>query len=338
MEKHSNITNKKSNKSNKSKEKNGVFEKNTNNINKKSDFLDKKNSSIDTNSVELSKEKELSENLPLEKNRNRASSEKYSKLKQKLYKIIFESDTVGGKLFDILLIVAIIISVIVAFFDSFDDASPILYFFEWFFTTLFTIEYFARVWIVKKPSKYIFSFFGIIDFLSILPAYLSIFITGTHYLIVVRVLRILRVFRIFKLARYLQEANIIVKALKHSFPKIVVFMTAVASLIVVMGSIMYIVEGPENGFTSITKSIYWAIVTITTVGYGDIAPKTPIGQAISSLVMIVGYSIIAIPTGIVSAEFIQSSIQKQTNKVCRSCSKEGHDIDAEYCKYCGYKL
>jgi voltage-gated potassium channel len=260
----------------------------------------------------------------------------------KIYEVIFEADTPSGKLFDVLLIVAILLSVTVVFLESIEvlknDYGRIFYALEWGFTILFTIEYFLRIISVNKPLRYIFSFYGIIDFLSIAPTYLSLIIVGSQYLLAIRILRLLRVFRVFKLTHLLTQSNILVGALKASRAKIAVFLFAVLTSVVVIGAIIYVVEGPENGFTSIPVSMYWAIVTLTTVGYGDISPQTPLGQFIASIVMILGYAIIAVPTGIVSVEIASAAKKQVTTQVCPNCLAEGHDKDATHCKYCGSKL
>ena len=259
-----------------------------------------------------------------------------------MHEIIFEADTFWGKFFDVTLLVLIVLSILVVMLDSVpaihDNQTILLRRAEWVFTILFSIEYIARLISVGRPLKYVTSFMGIVDLLSILPTYLSIFITGTHSLIVIRSIRLLRIFRIFKLARYISESQSLIKAMKASWPKIAVFLTTVITLVIIMGTIMYLVEGGENGFTSIPISIYWAIVTMTRVGYGDIAPQTVTGQFIASLIMIMGYGIIAVPTGIVSAEFVHSRKIKNSGRNCPQCSREGHESDAVYCKYCGAKL
>ncbi len=260
----------------------------------------------------------------------------------KIYEVIFEADTPSGKLFDVLLIVAILLSVTVVFLESIEvlknEYGQIFYALEWGFTILFTVEYLLRIICVNKPLKYIFSFYGIIDFLSIAPTYLSLIIVGSQYLLAIRILRLLRVFRVFKLTNLLTQSNILVGALKASRAKIAVFLFAVLTSVVVIGAIIYVVEGPENGFTSIPVSMYWAIVTLTTVGYGDISPQTPLGQFIASIVMILGYAIIAVPTGIVSVEIASAAKKQVTTQVCPNCLSEGHDKDATHCKYCGSKL
>lgn len=262
-------------------------------------------------------------------------------MREKLHTIIFEADTRAGKLFDIILLWAILISIVVVMLESVVSISEAynteIKFIEWSFTVLFSIEYIARIIAVKKPLKYIFSFYGIIDLLSILPTFIGLFVSGTHSLSVIRSIRLLRIFRILKLARYVNAAQVLKTALIASKDKITVFLFAIISLAIILGTLMYIIETPESGFTSIPRSIYWAIVTLTTVGYGDISPVTVLGQTIASIVMIMGYSILAVPTGIVGVELakLESRISSQS---CPDCSKEGHDLDAEYCKYCGGKL
>ena len=262
--------------------------------------------------------------------------------RNKTYEVIFEADTPSGKLFDVLLIIAILLSVTVVFLESIEELKnnygQIFYALEWGFTILFTVEYLLRIISVNKPFRYIFSFYGIIDFLSIAPTYLSLVIVGSQYLLAIRILRLLRVFRVFKLTHLLTQSNILVEALKASRAKIAVFLFAVLTSVVVIGAIIYVVEGPENGFTSIPVSMYWAIVTLTTVGYGDISPQTPLGQFIASIVMIMGYAIIAVPTGIVSVEIASAARKQITTQVCPNCLSEGHDKDAVHCKYCGLKL
>ena len=264
-----------------------------------------------------------------------------NELKEKIHEIIFEADTPVGKTFDITLLVIISASILAVMLESVDflEARFNLGFFilEWVFTIFFTIEYGLRLYCVYRPWKYATSFFGIIDLLAIIPTYLSLIFVGTHYFLVIRALRLLRIFRIFKLGHFMKEGNVIIQALKESRAKITVFMTFVLLLVVLIGSLMYLVEGGSNDlFSSIPRSIYWAIVTLTTVGYGDITPHTDLGQFLSAIVMIMGYAIIAVPTGIVSAELIkgESKIQHNT-QACRFCGQEGHDDDAKYCKYCG---
>lgn len=267
---------------------------------------------------------------------------KWNHFRYRMHEIIFEADTPAGKFFDVALLWAILLSLITVMLESVESIDQkygqILHMIEWGFTILFTIEYIARVVSINRPLKYIFSFMGLIDLMAILPSYLDIFFAGSHYLVTIRTLRLLRVFRIFKLARYLGEANVLMSALRASKPKITVFVVAVLSIVTVTGTLMYQIEGAENGFTSIPKSIYWAIVTLTTVGYGDIAPKTILGQFFASALMVTGYAIIAIPTGIVTAELTAKVKQKITTESCPECSLEGHDADADYCKYCGALL
>lgn len=263
-----------------------------------------------------------------------------NELRLRLHEVIFEADTPAGKLFDIVLILSILISVAVVMLDSVASLQAEygvwFYLAEWLFTLLFTIEYLLRLSCIGRPLKYATSFFGVVDLLSILPTYLSLFLPGGKYLLVIRILRLLRVFRVLKLVQYVGEANYLWRALKASRRKVVVFLLSVFLLMVIFGSVMYIVEGPEHGFTSIPRSIYWAIVTMTTVGYGDISPETDLGQAIASLVMILGYGIIAIPTGIVTAELAYT--QQVSTQSCPECSAEGHAPDASHCRYCGAKL
>lgn len=261
--------------------------------------------------------------------------------KLKLHEIIFEADTRSGKWFDILLLFAILLSVATVMLESVDSISSVygeeLRIAEWVFTILFTLEYVARLISIGKPLKYIFSFYGIIDFISIIPTYLGVVITGSQSLAIIRSIRLLRVFRILKLAQFMGEATILIKALKASRAKIVVFLFALLSLTFILGTVMYLIETPESGFTSIPRSIYWAIVTLTTVGYGDIAPQTVLGQTLASVIMIIGYAIIAVPTGIVGAELAKTK-SKTNTQACPNCSLEGHDDNAKYCKFCGDPL
>lgn len=262
-------------------------------------------------------------------------------LKEKLYIIIFESDTKAGKAFDVALLWAILISVVVVMLESVDiiniEHGTMLRAIEWTFTGIFTVEYLLRIYSSHHTAKYIRSFLGVIDFIAIVPSYLSLIIAGSQYLLVLRTVRLLRVFRIFKLSRYLGEASILVKAMKASRYKITVFLGTVLSIVIIMGTLMYLVEGPENGFTSIPKSVYWAVVTLTTVGYGDIAPQTIFGQLISSMIMIIGYGIIAVPTGIVTVELNNISRFKK-NRVCSFCGNNSNESDASFCKICGKSL
>ncbi len=270
-----------------------------------------------------------------------------SPFRKKLFIIIFESDTPAGKLFDLALIITIALSVLVVMLDSVKAIREVysewLRIAEWFFTLLFTVEYVLRLYCVDRPGRYARSFFGLIDLLAILPTYFSFIMPETIYMMVIRVLRILRVFRILKLGAYLGEADILMRSLAASRKKIEVFLFAVLMLVIIFGSLMYLVEGEENGFTSIPRSVYWAIVTLTTVGYGDIAPRTAIGQAIAAVIMICGYGIIAVPTGIVSAEMFRAGRDKRPmrNMVrakCTVCGLELHQEDARFCRRCGAKL
>jgi len=260
----------------------------------------------------------------------------------KLHEIIFEADTTSGKWFDIILIISIILSVIAILLDSImainQKYGQQLFVIEWFFTILFTIEYILRLTCVRRPIRYTTSFFGVIDLLAILPTYISLILPGGQYLIVIRILRVLRIFRVLKLVKYLSEARILMHALRESRRKVTVFLFTVFTLVVIFGSLMYLIEGGTNGFTSIPRSIYWAIVTLTTVGYGDISPQTVLGQMIASAVMIFGYAIIAVPTGIVTVELSKAQTKKVSTQACPDCSAEGHDPDAKFCKICGEKL
>lgn len=264
-------------------------------------------------------------------------------LKQKLYNIIFKTDTPAGKWFDIILIISILSSLTVGMLDSVSSINKtwgnLLYQLEWFFTLLFTLEYGLRLYAAPKPFHYARSFYGLIDIMAILPTYFSVIFPGLYHLSAIRVLRVLRVFRILKLIHYLHEYTFLIESLRASRRKITVFISSVITLVIILGSIMYIIESAESGFTSIPKSIYWAIVTMTTVGYGDISPTTPFGQFVAGVVMILGYSILAVPAGLVTSEFIQqANTTKLLGKVCPICEKKGHDSDAIYCKYCAGKL
>lgn len=263
--------------------------------------------------------------------------------KKNLYRVIFESNTPAGKSFDIALIITIILSIIVVMLDSVSYYNTlygnIFYILEWIFTILFTTEYILRIVSVKNPIKYITSFYGIIDLLSIIPTFISILIPGTQYLMFIRTLRLLRLFRVLKMVKYIEGSSVILRALRVSAPKIIVFLFTIFSLTVIAGAVMYIIEGPENGFTNIPESMYWAIVTITTVGYGDISPQTSIGKMIASFMMIFAYGILAVPTGIVTYEIAQTSSKEKLNtETCKNCTHENHDPDADFCKKCGEKL
>lgn len=263
--------------------------------------------------------------------------------KEKAYIIIFRSDTFAGRLFDIILLALILLSVALVLLESIqlvnEKVGPFLRIAEWIITIAFTIEYVLRILVSRKPWSYIFSFYGVIDLLAILPTYMSVVATDAHKLIIIRALRLLRVFRILKLNRYTEQGVFILRALRASWPKISVFLFAILMIVLIMGTLMYLVEGPEHGFVSIPVSIYWAIVTLTTVGYGDLTPVTAIGKFISSLVMIIGYSIIAVPTGIVSAELSGMTGRSfYRNNPCQRCKTTGHAADAVYCRKCGTML
>ncbi len=269
----------------------------------------------------------------------------HSPLRRRLFIIIFGTSTYFGRLFDIVLLVLIGVSVLAVMLESVSyiqaTYGSILRVIEWVVTIFFTIEYLARVWVVKKPAKYILSWLGIIDLLSILPTYLSFIFVGSQGLAIIRDLRLLRVFRILKLMRFVSEAQVLGKALVTSRHKITVFFFFLLILVFILGSIMYLVEGGKGGFNSIPLSIYWAIVTLTTVGFGDITPTTVLGQMIASIIMLLGYSIIAIPTGIVGAEIykgVAKESENDPNRLCASCGAEGHRLDADYCRKCGEKL
>ncbi|KAA1247055.1 ion transporter [Aquimarina sp. RZ0] len=263
--------------------------------------------------------------------------------KDNLHEIIYEADTPLGKIFDVILLILILLSIVFVMLESVKGLSEktytFLYYSEWVITIFFTFEYIARVISIKKPSKYIFSFYGIIDFLSTIPLYLSFFIVGSSALLTVRALRLLRVFRILKISRYIGESNKLAKAIKDSRAKILVFLFAVVVLCIITGTLMYIIEGEESGFKNIPISVYWCIVTLTTVGYGDIAPITPVGQLLAAIIMIMGYGIIAVPTGIVSAEYAQQIKKIYTNtQSCRNCNETMHADHAKFCHKCGENL
>ena len=261
----------------------------------------------------------------------------------RLHQIIFEADTPAGRAFDITLIVMIVLSVFLVSFESVGGLTRESYRWlrgaEWVITVAFTLEYTLRLRAVRRPLAYATSFFGVVDLLSILPSYISLLVPGGQYLVVIRVLRLLRVFRVLKLARFVDESRVLVRAMRASVRKIAVFLLTVLTIVVVVGALMYVVEGRENGFTSIPRSMYWAVVTLTTVGYGDIAPQTTLGQAIASLVMILGYGIIAVPTGIVTAELAHFPRTTQVStQACPNCGVGGHEYDARFCRRCGSAL
>lgn len=263
-------------------------------------------------------------------------------LRLRLRHIIFGTNTPAGRLFDQLLIVTIIASVIAVMLDSVQDIHEqyenLLYALEWGFTLVFTVEYLVRLWISDRPGRYAFSFYGVVDLLSVLPTYISLVAPGANYLLTIRILRVLRIFRVMRLLSFMSEANFLIRALTRARRKIAVFLFTVLVVMISFGSLMYVIEGPDNGFTSIPRSIYWAIVTVTTVGYGDITPHTILGQAIAALAMITGYAIIAVPTGIVTAEITSAMHRDRFSRECPNCHLHEHENDALHCKRCGEKL
>ena len=263
-------------------------------------------------------------------------------MRRKVFAVIFQSHTPLGKVFDVLLIVTILVSVGAVMLESIAPIGlrygRILRSLEWGFTVLFTAEYFVRLWCVRSPRVYARSFYGVVDLLAVLPTYLALFITGSGYLLVIRILRILRLFRVLKLARYVTAADTLIEAMIQSWRKIVVFLYVIVTIVVLFGSLMFLVEGPENGFTSIPRGVYWGIVTLTTVGFGDITPQTPLGQLIASVVMVMGYGIIAVPTGIYAAELRDVITRRRARQPCPECSRTGHDEEAAFCRFCGGRL
>jgi voltage-gated potassium channel len=261
-------------------------------------------------------------------------------MKEKIHEVIFEADTPSGKYFDIALLLSIIVSVIAVSLESVESIDKVyhsqLVMIEWLFTILFTIEYILRLYSTEHSVKYSTSFFGVVDLLAILPTYLSIFVPGAQSLLVIRGLRLLRIFRVFKLSRYLGEANILSEAIIQSRTRIVVFLSTITVLSFITGAGMYLVEGPKHGFTSIPQSVYWAITTLTSTGYGDTVPITPLGKLLAIFIMIMGYSLIIVPTGIISTEMIK--LGDISTQACKNCSKEGHDFNAKFCKHCGFEL
>ncbi len=266
----------------------------------------------------------------------------HAHFRARLYTVIFGTETPAGQTFDIILIYAILTSVVLVMLDSVEALSALygsaFFRLEWFFTLLFSIEYLVRLYCSPHPLRYMRSFYGIVDLLAILPSYLAFFITNVHFLLVIRLLRVLRVFRVFKLFRYLSEANVLLRSMRMARRKIFVFFFSVIVLTSIFGSLMFIIEGPQNGFTSIPISIYWAIVTITTVGYGDITPQSPVGQGIAALAMLTGYAIIAVPTGIITAELSREMSRSRQKRSCPVCKCIGHDSDARYCRLCAAPL
>ena len=263
-------------------------------------------------------------------------------LRARAYHVIFEHDRGWARRFDVALIVAILGSVLAIMLDSVTAVraryGPELYAVEWLFTILFTVEYALRIWCVKRPSTYVLSFFGVIDLLAVVPTYLSLVAPGGHFLAVIRVLRVMRVFRVLKLTRYVGEASVLAAALRSARYKIAVFVVGVLTVVCVVGSLMYIIEGPASGFTSIPRGVYWAIVTLTTVGYGDIAPQSAVGQALAAFVMILGYGVIAVPTGIVTAELTAIPRAASSGRTCPQCARPEPEQAAAFCRWCGSRL
>ncbi|MGH8380177.1 ion transporter [Pseudomonas sp.] len=262
--------------------------------------------------------------------------------RERLYIIVFQTDTVAGRRFDSLLLLIILASLITVVLDSIDDVhqnyAGLLAGIEWGFTAIFLVEYLVRLYCSPKPLRYAFSFYGLVDLLAIVPGIIALYYSDAQYLLIIRVVRMLRIFRVLKLSPYLKQAHYLLAALRGSKQKIIVFLLSVSTLVTVFGTLMYVVEGPEHGFTSIPKGIYWAIVTLTTVGFGDIVPKTPLGQVISSMVMITGYSIIAVPTGIFTAELANAMRGEQLRHDCPVCRKDNHEHGAAFCSRCGNAL
>jgi voltage-gated potassium channel len=269
-------------------------------------------------------------------------NKKWEQFRDRLHNIIFGTDTAAGRLFDIILLWAILISVVVVMLESVESFDAKFHAglrrLEWFFTILFTLEYIARIISLERPKKYVFSFFGMVDLLATLPTWLSLFAIQSQFLMAIRLMRLLRIFRVFKLARYIQGMRHIRIALGNSIPKITVFFLFVISLVTIMGTLMYMIEGETSGFSSIPQSIYWAIVTLTTVGYGDITPVTTLGKFMASIIMILGYSILAVPTGIVSSEMSALKYHESHERVCEGCGWVDHEIDAKFCRKCGHRL
>lgn len=282
---------------------------------------------------------------PFRLHRSSYMQTRWQRIRHRLHTIIFESDTWAGRAFDVTLLVVIVLSVVTVMLESIPSLAqdrtmvPFFHLLEWAFTLVFTVEFVLRLIAIRNPLRYLFSFFGLVDFLAILPAYLSLFLLGHHELVVIRILRLLRIFRILKLHEYTTAASILSDSLRESKAKITVFFVAIFTLVITLGAMMYAVEGHTNGFESIPVSIYWAIITITTVGYGDIVPTTPMGKLIASLTMMLGYVIIAVPTGIVAVSMTGITNRRSINsQACPNCGRQGHETDAVYCKYCGHKL
>lgn len=268
---------------------------------------------------------------------------KAARWRSRIHEVIYEADTPSGKTFDVILLILIVLSIVFVMMESVESIDAKyhdeLYIGEWIITIFFSIEYILRIISIKRPSRYIFSFYGIIDFLATIPLYLSLFLGGTQALVTVRALRLLRIFRILKVTRYVGESNKLVRAIQHSWAKISIFLFAVLIVSIIAGTLMYFIEGEESGFRNIPISIYWCIVTLTTVGYGDIAPVTPLGQLLSAVIMIMGYGIIAVPTGIISAEYARNTKVVPTNtQSCSNCGKSDHRDSAKHCFNCGEDL
>lgn len=263
-------------------------------------------------------------------------------IKKRLYKILFESNNRPGRIFDVILLITILLSVITVILESVPAIGSLyklqFYIVEWIFTGLFTIEYGLRIFAAKKPRKYIFSIMGFIDLVSIIPTYLGLFFTGEHVLVVIRVLRLLRIFKIFQLWQYIETSSIMIDAVIASRFKLTIFLGTVFFIAVIMGTVMFLIEGAKNGFDSIPRGIYWAVVTITTVGYGDIHPATPLGQFVAMMLMLLGYGIIALPTGIISAEIASRKVKKSIIKICSKCSRSEREPRSVYCRFCGHLL
>ncbi|WP_266365162.1 ion transporter [Tellurirhabdus rosea] len=269
-------------------------------------------------------------------------SSRFERFRHRLHEIIFEADTWAGRAFDVALLVLIGLSVVTVILESvpsFHHRYGLLFLrAEWFFTLIFSIEYVLRLLAVRRPLRYVFSFFGLVDLMALLPTYVSLFAVGGYELLAVRILRLMRVFRILKLGEYTSAAELLMYSLRESRAKIIVFFLFLLGLVITLGSLMYVIEGRTNGFESIPLSIYWAVITVTTVGYGDIVPSTALGKIIATLIMILGYAIIAVPTGIVTVSIARAAQRGVSTQACPNCSRQGHDPDARFCKYCGEKL
>jgi voltage-gated potassium channel len=265
------------------------------------------------------------------------------KWRHRLHDAFFEHETPSGKTVDIFLLLMIFLSITVVMLDSVSRLHQqyglVFHRLEWFFTILFTLEYVLRISLSPHPAKFVFSFLGLVDLIAILPTYISLFMAGFQSLLIMRALRLLRIFRIFRLSHFLTDLQFLSRAMRASFRKISIFLLFALVIVIIMGSVMYIVEDPKNGFTSIPQCIYWAVSTITTVGYGDVVPITPMGKVIANIVMLIGFAIIAVPTGIITTEMSMAiKTKEQGRSQCKSCNKSGHDLDASYCKHCGSKF